>query len=41
MGTLLIIAGLVYFATLVFVVMPLCCGIIFNTWREVMRQDKE
>ena len=41
MGALLIIAGAVYFAVLFMVVIPLCFGVVFNTWREAMRRDEE
>lgn len=41
MGALLIIAGAVYFAVLFMVVIPLCFGVVFNTWREVLRSEKE
>lgn len=41
MGTLFIIIGVVYFATLVFIVLPLCFGVVVNTWREVLRRDEE
>ena len=41
MGALLIILGTVYFAVLFMVVLPLCFGVVFNTWREVLRRDKD
>ena len=41
MGALLIILVAVYFAVLFMVVLPLCVGVILNTWREVLRRDKE
>lgn len=41
MGALLIIAGVIYLATLIMVVIPLCFGVVFNTWREVLRSEKE
>lgn len=41
MAALLWIIGVVYFATLVFVVVPLCFGIIINVWREALHRDKE
>ena len=41
MGALLIIAGVVYFAALFLVVVPLCFGVILNTWREALRREEE
>lgn len=41
MGALLITMGAVYFATLILIVLPLCFGVVFNTWREAMRRDEE
>lgn len=41
MGALLIIAGAVYFAVLFMVVIPLCFGVVFNTWRDVLRREGE
>ena len=41
MGALLIIAGAVYFAVLFMVVIPLCFGVIVNTWREAMHREED
>ena len=41
MSALLIIMAVVYFAILFMVVIRLCLGVVFNTWREVLRRDKE
>ena len=41
MGALLIIAGVLYLVTLILVVLPLCFGVVFNTWREVLRSEEE
>ena len=41
MGALLIVAGVLYLVTLILVVLPLCFGVVFNTWREVLRREEE
>ena len=41
MGAVLIIMGAVYFAVLFMVVIPLCFGVVFNIWRDVLRRDEE
>ena len=40
MGALLIIAGIIYLATLILVIIPLCFGVVFNTWREALRREE-
>ena len=41
MSTFLIVAGVLYLVTLILVVLPLCFGVILNTWREVLRIEKD
>ena len=41
MATLLIVAGIIYLATIVLVVLPLCFGVIVNVWREALRRDRD